>query len=99
MRSCREPSGADLNHSIISSLVIFQSFGLLSALGSPHTANRFIGLAIVVRGKDRGSRITHQSCDAHMKPTLPAILALLLGVLMLWLALAWLVDAITIPVG
>jgi hypothetical protein len=34
-----------------------------------------------------------------MKPTLPAILALLLGVLLLWLALAWLADAITIPVG
>jgi len=34
-----------------------------------------------------------------MKPTLPVVLALLLGVLLLWLALAWLVDALTLPVG
>src|SRR5215831_16968658 len=46
MRSCREPSGADLNHSIISSLG-------LSALGSLHTAKRFIGLAIGVRTRSR----------------------------------------------
>src|SRR5262249_54183012 len=87
MRSCREPIGADLNHSTISSLLMFRLLGPLSALGSLHTANRFLGLAIGVRGKDRGSRITLQSCDAHMNPTLPTILALLLGVLMLWLAL------------
>src|SRR5262245_63390630 len=35
--------------------------GPLSALGSPHAARRFIGLAIVVRRKDRGSRITNRS--------------------------------------
>jgi hypothetical protein len=34
-----------------------------------------------------------------MKPTLPVVLTLLLGVLLLWLALAWLVDALTLPVG
>jgi len=34
-----------------------------------------------------------------MKPTLRVVLALLLGVLLLWLALAWLVDALTLPVG
>jgi hypothetical protein len=34
-----------------------------------------------------------------MKPTLPVVLALLLGVLLLWLALAWLVEALTLPVG
>jgi hypothetical protein len=33
-----------------------------------------------------------------MKPTLPAILALLLGILVLWLVIAWLVDALTLPV-
>jgi hypothetical protein len=33
-----------------------------------------------------------------MKPTLPAILALLLGVLLVWLVLAWLVDVLTLPV-
>jgi hypothetical protein len=34
-----------------------------------------------------------------MKPTLPAILALLLGILLLWLAIAWLVGVLTLPVG
>src|SRR6516162_2184899 len=53
MRSCREPSGADLKHSIISSLVIFRLLGSLSALGSPHAAKRFIGLAIGVRTRSR----------------------------------------------
>src|SRR5262249_47329373 len=70
MRSCREPIGADLNHSIISSLVIFAILGLLSALGSLHTAKRFIGLAIGVRTRSHASlalrtstRITsHESC-------------------------------------
>jgi hypothetical protein len=56
-----EPFGADLNHPIISSLVIFQPLELLSALGSRHNAKRFIGLAIVVRRKDRSSRIKHRS--------------------------------------
>jgi hypothetical protein len=34
-----------------------------------------------------------------MKPTqlLPVVLALLLGALLLWLTLAWLLDAITLP--
>ena len=50
-----------MNHSTISSLVIFTILGPLSALGSPHAAKRFIGLVIGVRGKDRGSRITHRS--------------------------------------
>src|SRR5262245_38248576 len=49
MRSCREPFGADLNHSTISSWVIFAILGPPSALRSPHAANRFIGLAIGVR--------------------------------------------------
>src|SRR6516164_5349130 len=34
-----------------------------------------------------------------MKPTLPAVLALLLGALLVWLALAWLVDVLTLPVS
>jgi hypothetical protein len=34
-----------------------------------------------------------------MKPTLPVVLALLLGAVLLWLALAWLVDALALPVG
>src|SRR5262249_22790978 len=66
MRSCREPFGADLNHLTISSLVIFRLLGPLSALGSPHTAKRFIGLAIGVRTRSRNfarTRITsHDSC-------------------------------------
>ena len=39
-------------------------------------------LIIVVRREQRGSRITHHSCDAHMKPTLPAVLALLLAIVL-----------------
>src|SRR6516165_1076739 len=58
MRSCREPSGADLKHSIISSLVIFRLLGSLSALGSPHTVKRFIDLAIVVRTRGHASHGT-----------------------------------------
>src|SRR5262249_47597207 len=42
-----------LDHFVLGHLSIL---GPLSALGSPHAAKRFIGLAIVVRGKDRGSR-------------------------------------------
>jgi len=34
-----------------------------------------------------------------MRPTLPAVLALLLGVLLLWLALAWLIEALTLSVS
>jgi len=34
-----------------------------------------------------------------MKPTLPAVLVLLLGVLLLWLTFAWLFDVLTLPVG
>ena len=34
-----------------------------------------------------------------MKPTLPAILALLLGALLVWLTLAWLVNVLTLPVS
>jgi len=34
-----------------------------------------------------------------MKPTLPVVLALLLGALLLWLALAWLVDHLALPVS
>ena len=34
-----------------------------------------------------------------MKPTLPAILALLLAIVLLWLMIAWLVDALTLPVS
>src|SRR6516162_7333124 len=41
-----------LDHFVLGHLSIL---GPLSALGSPHAAKRFIGLAIVVRGKDRGS--------------------------------------------
>ena len=39
-----------LDHFVLGHLSIL---GPLSALGSPHAAKRFIGLAIVVRGKDR----------------------------------------------
>src|SRR6516165_2505120 len=55
MRSCRELFGADLNHSTISSLVIFTILGPLSVRGSPHAAKRFIGLAIGVRTRSRAS--------------------------------------------
>jgi len=47
-----------LDHFVLGQFTIL---GPASALGSPHAAKRFIGLAIVVRGKDRGSRITHRS--------------------------------------
>jgi len=33
-----------------------------------------------------------------MKPTLPVVLALLLGALLVWFTLAWLVDTLTLPV-
>src|SRR5215468_3008704 len=59
MRSCRELFGADLNHLIISSWVIFSILGPLSALGSPHAAKQFIGLAIGVRTKSRGLALAH----------------------------------------
>src|SRR6516164_274638 len=39
-----------VDHFVLGHLSIL---GPLSALGSPHAAKRFIGLAIVVRGKDR----------------------------------------------
>jgi len=41
------------------------------------------------------------ACSHRMKPTqlLPVVLALLLGALLLWLTLAWLLDAITLPVS
>jgi hypothetical protein len=42
-----------LDHFVLDHLSIL---GPLSALGSPHAAKRFIGLAIVVRRKDRGLR-------------------------------------------
>jgi hypothetical protein len=35
----------------------------------------------------------------RMKPTLPVVLALVLGALLVWLALAWLFNALTLPVG
>jgi len=35
----------------------------------------------------------------RMKPTLPVFLALVLGALLVWLMLAWLFNAITLPVG
>src|SRR5262249_41433382 len=44
MRSWREPFGADLNHSIISSLLIFTTLGPLSAFGSPVVRTRFKAL-------------------------------------------------------
>jgi hypothetical protein len=34
-----------------------------------------------------------------MKPTFPAVLALLLSVLLAWLALAWQIKALTLPVS
>src|SRR5262245_20701121 len=67
MRSCREPSGADLNHPIISSLDIFRLLGPLSALGSPHAAKRFIGLAIGVRTKSRALR-SHSHPPSRLCP-------------------------------
>src|SRR5262245_40840123 len=45
----REPIGADLNHSTISSLVIFAILGPVSALGSLHAAKRFIGQLVMTR--------------------------------------------------
>src|SRR5262245_30336721 len=35
---------------------------------------------------------------ARMEPTLPVVLALLLGALLVWFTLAWLVDTLTLPV-
>src|SRR5262245_14814786 len=63
MRSCREPFGADLNHSTISSWVIFAILGPPSGLRSPHAANRFIGLAIGVR--TRSCALRSHSCFIH----------------------------------
>src|SRR5215831_15316216 len=75
MRSCREPIGADLNHSIISSLVMFQSLGL-SALGSPHTVKRFIDLAIVARTRSRDLRsLVHESHRMSLRQFIPAVIA------------------------
>jgi hypothetical protein len=34
-----------------------------------------------------------------MKPTLPGVLALLLAIVLLWSMIAWLVEALTAPVG
>ena len=42
---------------------------------------------------------TFESVSHHMKPTLPAILALILGVLLVWLMLSWLVSVLTVPVN
>jgi len=39
-------------------------------------------------------RVSHR-----MKPTLRVFLALLLGILLVWIMLAWLVDVLTLPVG
>src|SRR5262249_6086082 len=49
MRSWREPLGADLNRSIISSLVIFTTLGPLSAFGSPVVCTRFKALIYLKR--------------------------------------------------
>jgi hypothetical protein len=84
MRSCREPIGADLNHPIISSLVMFRSLGF-SALGSLHTVNRFIDLAIAVR---TSLRVAPMSLKSQF--ILSAVLALLLGALLLWWLGPWL---------
>jgi hypothetical protein len=58
-------------------LVIFSILGPLPALGSPHAAKRFIGLAIVVRGKDRVAShhraLGHNFiCARTLQRTLPA---------------------------
>src|SRR5262252_10533167 len=100
MRSCREPIGADLNHPIISSLIMFRSLGL-SALGSPHTVKRFIDLAIVARTRSRDLRsLVHESHRMSLRQFIPAVFSgLLLAALLLWLTLGWLLDAITLPVG
>jgi hypothetical protein len=34
-----------------------------------------------------------------MKPTLPMVLVLLLAIVLLWLMIAWLVEALTVPVS
>ena len=47
MRSCREPIGADLNHSTISSLAMSRCLGF----SLPLRVAVFIGLAIAVRRK------------------------------------------------
>ena len=99
MRSCREPSGADLNHSTISSLVIFAILGPPSALGSPHAAKRFIGLAIGVRTRSRDLRsLVHESHRMSLRQFIPAVMAgLLLAALLLWLTLGWLLALLRYP--
>ena len=99
MRSCREPVGAELKHSIISSLIMFRSLGL-SALGSPHTVKRFIDLAIVARTRSRDLRsLVHESHRMSLRQFILAVIGMslrqvilavivgvLLAVLVLWLA-------------
>jgi hypothetical protein len=80
MRSCREPIGADLNQSIISSVVIFRCSGF----SLPLLVAVFIGLAIVVRWEDRSPRITHRSHEhratlARTRCVIPLLFRLGLG--------------------
>jgi len=46
------------------------------------------------------SSLVHESHRMSLKQFIPAVIVgLLLGALLLWLTLGWLLDAITLPVG
>src|SRR5262249_38689162 len=93
-----------LDHFVLSHL---STSGLSLPLGSPHTAKRFIGLAIIVgrkinyRRQAESAQLTHHTSLVRRtyETDIAVVSTLLLGVWLLWLALAWLVDALTLPVG